>query len=168
MSEKEFMTLINKHNGIISKVYNTYCHGFSEADLRQEIILETWRSINSFKNNCTFSTWLYAIARNVCISNLRKHKKQPTIEGLEEYAETLIAVNNAPEMVRQLRNAMRYDSVLDNVDPAWRSVFQMYIEGISFKEMEEQTGVEEGTLRVNIHRIKKRLYLRYGKSESIK
>lgn len=168
MSEKEFMILINKHNGIINKVCNAYCKKYSTADLYQEIVLETWRSINTFKNNSTFSTWLYAIARNVCISNLRKHKKQPVIEGLDEYAETLIEVNNAPEMIKQLHNAMRYNTVLNNIDPAWQSVFQMYIEGFSFKEMAEQTGIEEGTLRVNIFRIKKRLYLRYGKSENIK
>lgn len=168
MSEKEFVDLIKKHEAIMQSVCNTYCQSFSHADLFQEIILETWRSISNFKNNCTFSTWLYAIARNVCISNLRKHAKRPSIEGLEEYADTLAEVNNAPEMVKQLRQAIRYNSVLSSIDIAWRSVFEMYIEGISFKEMEEQTGVSEGTLRVNMHRIKKRLYLRYGKSENIK
>lgn len=168
MNENEFMDLINQHKGIITKVYNTYCRTFNEGDVYQEIVLETWKSINNFKNNSKFSTWLYAIARNVCISNIRRRKKQPVIEGLEEYTDTLIEVNNAPEMVKQLRNAVRYDSVLSNIDPAWRSVFEMYIQGIPFKEMEEQTGIEEGTLRVNMHRIKKRLFLRYGKSENIK
>lgn len=168
MSQQEFVDLINKHKGVIHKACRTYCKSFSHADLVQETILEAWKSISNFEKNCTFSTWLYYIARNVCVTHLRKRSKQPTIEGLEEYAEVLAETNNAPEMVKQLRQAIRYDSVLDNIEEPWRSTFEMYIEGFSFNEMEMQTGVDQNTLRVNMFRIKKRLFLRYGKSEKFK
>lgn len=168
MTDQEFLEQINNSKPVIHKACTVYCYEHSRDDLVQEIILEIYRSLNNFKKNCSFSTWAYTIARNKCISLLRKQKNDPKIVGLEEYSNTLADVSNAPEMVKQLREAIKYDTVMDSIDEAWRTVFEMYVQGISFKEMEEQTGIAEATLRVNTFRIKKRLYLRYGKSEDIK
>lgn len=163
MTEQEFVAEINKNRNIICEVYNTYAVNYSEQDLFQEIILETWKSINNFKKNCKFSTWLYTIARNKCISIMRKQRQMPEIISLEPYHEAIADSSNANEMIKQLRQAIRYNTVLDTIDQAWRSIFEMYLEGISFKEMERQTGINENVLRVNVHRIKRRLQLRYGK-----
>lgn len=167
MTEKEFIENLNESKGIVYRVCNTYCNSYSREDLVQEIILEAFKSINNFKNNCKFSTWLYTIAKNVCISNLRKEKKKPRIEGLDDYAEVLAESNNAPELVKQLREAMRYNTVLDTIDEAYQSVFEMHLHGISYNEISQQTGISENLLRQYIHRIKQRLYLRYGKSGDI-
>jgi len=168
MTEREFVAEINKNKRIILKAYNAYAAKYNQEDIVQEVILETWKTINNFKNNCKFSTWLYNIARNTCIDVTRRSKNIPNTVGLEDYAEVIAESSNAKEMVKQLREAIRYDSVIDNIEEPWRSTFEMYLHGISFKEMSDQTGVDENTLRVYLHRIKKRLYLRYGQSDHIK
>lgn len=166
MSEQEFVDLITRHRRTIHTVCNKYCSeiSFSRDDLVQEIVLETWKSINNFQKKCSFNTWLYNIARNKCIDLLRRQKKIPKVEGLEEYAEVLAEVNNAPEIVRQLRQAIRYDTVLSSIEEPYRILFEMYLEGLSFDEMEQQTGISANALRVRCFRIKKQLQLRYGKT----
>lgn len=166
MNEQEFVDLINSHKHTIHTVCDRYCKSASRADLVQEIILETWKSINNFQKKCTFNAWLYQIARNKCIDVLRRQKTTPSIEGLEEYAEILAEVDNAPEMVKQLRQAIRYNTVLDSIEEPWQTTFQAYLEGLTFKELEQQTGISANSLRVNIFRIKKRLQLRYGKGKN--
>ena len=163
MTDQEFVLLIKRNKKIIYRAYNTYCSNYSEEDLVQEIILEAYKSIKIFKNNCSFTTWLYRIARNVCISFMRKQKQIPKYEQLEKYADVLEYCDGKEELDAQLQHAMRYNTVIDSIESQYKQAFQMYLEGISYKEMEAQTGINENQLRVQMHRIKKRLQLRYGK-----
>src|SRR5687768_1679518 len=132
MTEKEFLEQIKENRRFIHMVCNTYYESYPRQDLVQEITLELWRSINNFKNNCSFRKWIFVVARNKCITLLRKEKKIDIV-GLDEYADTLVETNNAPDIVKQLRNAMRYDSVISTIEEPFRSTFEMYLHGLSYK-----------------------------------
>lgn len=162
MTEQEFIEQIKANKNTIHKVCNAYCVTYPRKDLVQDIIAETWRSLAYFKNNCKFNVWLYGIARNVCVSTLRKKNREPYFESLDDYIETLAAVDNTPELIKQLHEAKRYSSVLDSIQQPYRELFHMYVYGASFKELEQHSGISANNLRVNIFRIKKRLQLRYG------
>lgn len=163
MSEQEFVEQLNANEGAIHYVCNNYCYNFSRKDLMQDIALELWENISSFKNSCKFSTWIHAVARNVCIDKLRRQQTQPVFEEFNNmYAETLAEVDNRPELIKQLREAARYNSVLNTIEEPYQALFHKYVYGASFKELEQISGIAENTLRVRIHRIKKQLQLRYG------
>jgi RNA polymerase sigma factor (sigma-70 family) len=75
-SEKEFISLIHEHRGIIYKVIRLYVrHEEDEQDLFQEIIFQAWRSLPNFKGNSKFSTWLYRVALNTVLS----FRRRPTL-----------------------------------------------------------------------------------------
>lgn len=162
MDSKEFIELIKAHNGTIHYACNKYyCTAANRDDLVQDIILELWKSIGNFKKTCTFNTWVYKIARNVCISALRKHKTKPLVEVIEEYAYYIADESASDVTYIQLEEAMRYESVLNAIEEPYRSLYIMYLEGESYKEMERQTGISENALRARICRISKQLRLRY-------
>lgn len=162
MSEQEFMQQIELNKNVIHNACNAYCQSLSHNDLIQDIIAETWKSLGKFKNSCKFSTWLHTIARNVCISALRKHKSHPIIEGLDDYIDVLEYVDTTPELIKQLHEAKRYNIVTNTIEEPYRTLFHMYVYGASFKDLEQHSGINANVLRVNMHRIKKRLQLRYG------
>lgn len=168
MTDREFAELVKKYNGEMYAACKKYCKDrtVSYTELMQDIIIELWKSINNFKNGCTFNTWVYTIARNVSISALRKaqaeKKKKALIDGLEDYEEYLQYEDGSEALLKQLQEAMRYNSVLDNIDEPYKTIFIMHLEGMSYKEMEQQTGITENALRVKISTIKKKLRLRYG------
>lgn len=163
MSEKEFLDRVNNSKDVIHKACTIYCESYPREDLIQEILLELWLSIDSFKKNCSFTTWAYYIAKNTCIDILRKQKKAPDIVGLDEYANVLAETNNEPELVKQLREAMRYEMVIDSLEEPQKTLFKLHVEGLSYKEISLQLSIDENLLRQWMHRIKKRLSLRYGK-----
>lgn len=162
MTEQEFIEQLKANEDLINSVCVNYCYQYNRKDLMQDIALELWKTIGNFKNNCKFSTWIYTVARNVCVTTLRRQKRQPVIEGLDEYKEVLEELDNSPELLKQLHNATRYNTVLDSIDEPYKTLFHMYVYGASFKELEKHSGIVEGTIRVHMHRIKKRLRLRYG------
>jgi RNA polymerase sigma-70 factor (ECF subfamily) len=133
----------------------------------QDIYLSAWKSLSNFRKESSFKTWLGSIARNVCIDNFRKRRKQPITEDLKNYEEIICNSNNYSEIVLQLRQAIKYETVMSNLDNADRSLFEMHLFGLSYKEISQQTGISENALRVKINRINQRLRLRYG-SRSLK
>ena len=50
----------------------------SATDLAQDIFLRAYRNLDSYRGECKFSTWLYVIARNQCMTALQKRASEPT------------------------------------------------------------------------------------------
>ena len=79
MTEQEFSQLVHEHK---SSIY-TVCYMFSKDedevnDLFQEILINLWRGIDSFKGEAKLSSWIYRISLNTCISADRKKKRALT------------------------------------------------------------------------------------------
>jgi len=49
----------------------------SAADLAQDVFLKAFQHMNSFRGDCKFSTWLYSIARNRCVDEMRSRAARP-------------------------------------------------------------------------------------------
>jgi RNA polymerase sigma-70 factor (ECF subfamily) len=49
----------------------------SAADLAQEILLRAYRNLDKYRGECRFSTWLYVITRNLCMSALQRRTTEP-------------------------------------------------------------------------------------------
>lgn len=73
--EKEFVSLLNQHRGVIFKICKIYCQKEeNRQDLFQEIVLQLWKAFPAFKHDANISTWMYRIGMNTAISNYRKKK----------------------------------------------------------------------------------------------
>lgn len=163
MTRQEFVEQLEQNYNMLDNICYRLCCNYSRQDLMQDIALELWKSVDKFKNNCKFSTWFYNIARNVCISTLRKQQQQPVvIFGLEGYEEVFEELDSSPELLKQAGSIKRYNSILETIEQPYRSLFHRYIHGENFKQLAMQSGLNENALRVRIHRIKKQLQLRYG------
>ena len=76
LSEQEFLKIINKHKGILYKVSRMYFDKLEDQqDLFQEIILQLWKSLNSFKGKSEFSSWMYRVALNTAIVFFKKENQ---------------------------------------------------------------------------------------------
>ena len=81
MSEEHFLELINTHKRTIYHLLNLYVQDLDEIeDLKQEIILQSWKSKDSFLNQSSFNTWLYKVS---LFTILTFKKKQPTLNRVD-------------------------------------------------------------------------------------
>lgn len=154
LSEQEFLTLINRHKGILYKVSRMYFDDLDDQqDLFQEIILQLWQSLESFKGNSQFSSWMYRVALNTAIVFFKKEKRKPdkfssmTIEplALDDY-------NSKKDL--QLVHFYKAVKELNKIEKAL--IFQ-FIEGLSGKEIAENLGLSEVNVRVKTNRTKIKL-----------
>lgn len=76
--EIAFAELIRKHQGLLFKVTSIYTDNSADReDLFQEVVYQLWKSYDSFRNESKISTWMYRVAMNTAISQLKKRKRRP-------------------------------------------------------------------------------------------
>ena len=161
MSSDFYQASILPYAGIIIKICRAYTHNKADfEDYYQEVCLQIWRSRDKFQGNSTWSTWIYRLSLNVCLTLLKKDKKQPELAA----ADTLeiIQENEHPaftdEDLNQLYQAIRKLKEID------RAVILLYLEEKSYQEIAEIMGTNANNVGVRIKRIKERLKkMLYGK-----
>lgn len=71
--EKRFMDDIVSCRGILLKICRTYCPDpYNQHDLYQDIIVNAWNAYPRFEGRSKFSTWLYRVALNTALSDVRR------------------------------------------------------------------------------------------------
>ncbi|MGB6952913.1 MAG: RNA polymerase sigma factor [Candidatus Cybelea sp.] len=86
-AQRAFVERLDRHRGILQKVSTAYCRdAASREDLRQEIVVQLWRSYGRFDEGGRFSTWMYGIALNTAISFARSRNRKDARVALAEPA----------------------------------------------------------------------------------
>ncbi|MCL9803917.1 RNA polymerase sigma factor [Flavobacterium amniphilum] len=152
--EKEFLTRIESHKGILHKVSKMYMDNPDDQDdLFQEIICQLWKAYDSFKGESQFSTWMYRVAINTSIVFLKKEKRK--IDKYEIASEN-IKEEDCDAYIKESQIEHFYKAVqkLDKIDKA---IIFYQLEGFSHREIAENLGISEGNARVKLNRAKEKL-----------
>jgi len=165
VSEKEqrhiFDTWLNQHKGLLFKIVRSYAFtGMDQDDLFQEISIQVWRSVPSFRQESSVTTWLYRIALNTSIKWTTKERKHYPSESLENVQHIL--QENKIQADDRLEWLYEQINQLDEID---RSVTLLLLEGFSYKEMATILGITESNVGVKITRIKKQLITKSKKND---
>lgn len=153
-----FVTMIKKYKRIIYKVINTYCNDVDDKkDLEQEILIQLWKSYQSYNGSTQLSTWIYRIAMNVSISFYRNNvtrKTNTTSINQSIFQELASSATNEKE-TDQRRLLYGFISQLDEFN---REVFMLYLDDYSHKEIAEIVGITESNVGTKINRIKHKIH----------
>jgi RNA polymerase sigma factor (sigma-70 family) len=153
--EREFMMHIEAHRGIMHKVCRMYCERETDRqDLEQEILIQLWKSYPSFRGDAQFSTWMYRVALNVAIQDLRKVKRRKLlILESNDYTDRpeVKAEHYSDDQLGRLYQAIRH---LDRVDKA---IVLLYLEGQNTEDIGHIVGITGNYARVKLTRIRKKL-----------
>ncbi len=156
MENSEVAEIIYEHRNMFYKVAMMYAHSRDEADdIFQEISIQVFRTIDSFKGNSKLSSWLYRVAINVAISWIRKERKFGNrvlreCSGLEECSPFYVEEEDK-EAMETLRLAI---SKLSEVD---RTLVLLYLDEVEYPEIANILGISEVNVRVRMNRVKKKL-----------
>ncbi len=154
MSSDFYVTSILPYSGIIIKICRAYTDTQEDfEDYYQEVCLQIWRSRDNFKKASEWSTWIYRISLNVCLTLLKKKKnnKQHFVSDVLPEETTIESHAFADESLNQLYAAIRHLSEVD------RAVILLYLEEKTYQEIADIMGTNPNNVGVRITRIKDRL-----------
>jgi RNA polymerase sigma-70 factor (ECF subfamily) len=151
----DFYTLsILPFAAIIIKICRAYTNTQEDfEDYYQEVCLQIWRSRDSFKQQSEWSTWIYKISLNVCLTYLKKKKKNGKYFASDALPAQVIEDSQsfADKSVNQLYHAIRQLSETD------RAVILLYLEQKPYQEIAKMLGTNPNNIGVRIKRVKQRL-----------
>lgn len=152
--EKEFAKLIKDNQGLIIKVSRLYTNSLEdEEDLFQEIVLQLWRSYDTFKGQSKISTWMYRVALNTAITLFRKKTKSPQTDQLQDFHYKDF-MEDDEERQQQISTLYKVIKMLPNVE---RAIVTMYLDDLPYRDIAENLGITEVNARVKMNRLKKTL-----------
>lgn len=152
-----FEALYRRHagriHGLILRLVG-YQHGRAE-DLTQEAFVRAWQALPGFRFESAFGTWLYRLATNTALMELRSRRGAPGLEGEEEVLAGIGDVDTAGH-----RTALSIDleQAVASLPPRARAVLVLHdIEGWKHEEIAEALGLAVGSSKAQLHRARRLL-----------
>ncbi len=153
-TKKEFIQDIKENEGIIYKITRIYSNNpEDQKDLYQEIVYQLWKSYNTFKGNSKISTWMYRIALNTAISNLKKEKRRGSQVSI---GNLLLNQMNEVDTVMEERITLLYAHIKD-LSIVERGIILLHLEGKNYDEIAAITGFTNTNIGTRLARIKQKL-----------
>jgi RNA polymerase sigma-70 factor (ECF subfamily) len=156
-----FETLYRQH---AARLYTLACRmaGSPEdgEDLLQEIFLQAYRKLGSFKGDSAVGTWLYRLALNHCLDYVRSRQAK-----MSKVTDTLDADTSFEPTARRDTPIARLDleRAVERLPQGCREAFVLHdVEGFDHKEVGRLLGIAEGTSKSQVFkaRMKLRSFLR--------
>ncbi len=166
-----FAQLVRRHKTPIFNFILRQVRGKTTAeDLTQDVFVRVVRSAATFKHEARFTTWVYSIARNLCIDHLRKMslRRHPSLDqasGKAPDGPTLgERIADSHPSTSAERRAVSSDigervvAAVDKLPPEQREVFLLrQLAKVPFKEIAQMTGVPENTVKSRMRYALERL-----------
>ena len=150
--EQEFISLIKHYERVVYNVCTFYMSETSPLeDLYQEIVLNLWKAFPNFHNESKTSTWIYRIALNTCISDLRRNAKLHQNVPLS-FSDKIIFEQDTKSIEIQELYSLIYK--LSKIE---RSIILLWLEEKSYQEIADVTGFSVANVATRLKRTKEKL-----------
>lgn len=127
-------------------------------DLTQEVFIQLFRKISSFRGDSAFSTWLHRLTVNQVLMHFRRRsvKNEKVSEDGEIPEQTVVGSANPNKMQVVDRIALR--NAIAELPKGYKSVFILHdVEGYEHEEVARQLGISVGTSKSQLHKARLKL-----------
>jgi RNA polymerase sigma-70 factor, ECF subfamily len=159
--EGGFEELVKRYQRPISAyVYRMVGDYESALDLTQEIFMKVYGSLNKYRSEFKFSTWIYKIAHNAAVDHLRRNstREQSIVKGSEgdEYELPIESERLSPELESERKERrIEIETVIRALPAAYRELIILrHSQDLTYEEIVEVTGLPLGTVKNRLFRAR--------------
>ncbi len=159
-----FAEIVTRYQHRIHWLVRRMVGSLEGEDLTQEVFLRVYRAIPGFRSGSKFSTWIYKIAHNLCLSELRKRGRRGEHLSLEEEGDEKVhrllppSRTDLEEEIEQLDLSENIQALVEQLPARQRTALTLfYVNQARYEEIAEIMGIPLGTVKTYIHRAKLRL-----------
>ncbi len=159
-----FTVLVDRYKDRIHRLVRRMVGGADDEDLTQEVFIKVYRAIPGFRGGSTFKTWIYKIAHNLCVSELRKKGRRGEHLSIEEEGDEKIhrllpdARHGLEDEIEKRDLSQSIRRLMERLPPQYRTALTLfYLENAKYEEISEIMGIPLGTVKTHIHRARLRL-----------
>src|SRR5215813_9372188 len=151
--QQTFHELYQKYH---HRVYSTclrMTQNVSECeDLTQDIFIQLFRTVGSFRGESAFTTWLHRLTVNRVLMHFRKRKRRPDLISKNGELPDIVAGTKDPKRMR-IVDRILLSEVIAKLPEGYRQAIILHdIEGLEHKEIAERRGRSIGTSKSQLHK----------------
>lgn len=154
-----FSTLMFLYKKRVVAVGHRFFHNQNDIDdFVQEVFLKVFNSLQTYKGESKFSTWLTRIALNTALNSKNRTKTTETL--YPEESDTIPSIYESPEehQIKKITKETIQQSVKELPEKYAQCVEMYFFMNMSYEDISETTGIPVNTLKTHIYRAKKILY----------
>lgn len=155
-----FAVLVDRYKDFVFTLSLKMLRNSNEAEeSAQDTFIKVFRSLNSFKKESKFSTWLYKITFNNCLDRIKKQKRNRPIAELNEYTEQEAkSLMSVLESIEETERKKMIQDCLNLLQPEENFLITLYyFNENSLKEISQIMEINENNLKIKLFRARKKL-----------
>lgn len=149
--------LYRLHSGRVFSLATRFAGGQADGeDLLQEIFVQVFRKIGSFKGESALGTWIYRLAVNHCLDYVRSRqaRQRQVTDSLDDTA----AVPASPAARPMRAERIDLERAIAQLPDGYRAAFLLHdVEGFEHQEVAALLGIAEGTSKSQVHKARLRI-----------
>ncbi|MDW3193679.1 MAG: sigma-70 family RNA polymerase sigma factor [Cytophagales bacterium] len=156
MDKRHFIQVIDQHRGTIRSLCQVYyATPEDQKDAFQDIVLQLWKSFDSFEGKSQINTWIYRVGLNTLLSKKRKEQPSTSFTSIDGYQQ-LLQTSNSDDDLELLHQVIQ---TLKDVDKA---MVVLHLEGYKNKEIANMLDLSTSNVATRFNRIKAQLKSRFN------
>ena len=152
-----FVHIVRRYQRMVFTIVSKIVTNTEDAeDITQEIFIKIYQSLSKFRGDSEFSTWLYRIAYNTAITEVRKTKREfISFDDMAEKLPDAELSDNLDELHTEER--LQYlDEVLKRLNPEEALLITLfYLNNHSIQDISTISNLSQANVKVKLHRIRK-------------
>jgi RNA polymerase sigma-70 factor, ECF subfamily len=155
LTKHDFVRIVESNQGIIKSLCKAYYSTDDDRkDAFQDVVLQLWKSFNTFRGESKISTWIYSVGLNTILAKIRKERKQIIAESLNA-TEEIFVNGKADDDTELLKIVLQALSGLD------KAIVILYLEGYKNKEISEILKLTSTNVSTRLNRVKTELKTKF-------
>lgn len=155
-----FAVLVDRYKNFVFTLSVKMLQNREEAEeVSQDVFIKVYRSLQKFKTESKFSTWLYRITYNTCLDRMRSKKRNMPVFSFDNFEEDeAVSLMNVLDTIEERERKQMIQNCLDLL-PAEDSFLLTlyYFQENSLKEISKIMSINENNLKIKLFRSRRRL-----------
>lgn len=150
-----FAVLVDRYKNMVFTLSLKMLQSREEAEeAAQDTFLKVYKSLEKFKSESKFSTWLYKVTYNTCLDRLKSKKRNAPQTSVDDFEEKdVISFTNVLDAIESRERKQMIQKCLDLLPPEDRFLLTLYyFQENSLKEISKIMGINENNLKIRLYR----------------
>lgn len=142
-----FIRIVEANRGIIRSLCNAYYKSYEDQkDVFQDIVLQLWKSFDTFRNESDISTWIYRVSLNTILAKVRNEKRKVT-------TECIVQEQNFPHATADDDHEL-LNMILQSLKELDKAIVILFLEGYKNKEIAGMLNLTPTNISTRLNRIR--------------
>ena len=150
--QQRFLSVADQYKEVIARVCSVYSSESAPfADLYQEVMINLWLGLESWRGESKMSTWIYRIALNTCITWQRRNKRHSMALSLDSAFDIPAPADDPTRSIAELY------ALIGRLDPFDKALITLWLDEKSYDEIAQILGISKTNVATKLGRVKAKL-----------